>query len=98
MIGLGAAIFVLRIYEFPALQVSWHDNAYASIVWTMLGMHLTYVLAATLETLLVVIWVLLYGFDETRGFDVTLTSIYWYWMVGLWVPFYLAIYWLPRVL
>src|SRR5581483_7443341 len=33
----GAASLALRVYEFPALNCKWSDNAYGAVVWALLG-------------------------------------------------------------
>lgn len=96
LFGIGA--LVLRILEFPATHFLWNDNAYASIVWSLLGLHLTYLAVGVIEVALVGLWIFLHGLDEKDVRDVTLTAAYWYWMAGIWVPLYLIIYWAPRVI
>jgi cytochrome c oxidase subunit III len=94
---LGSIAFVLRIYEFPGLKVSWSDNAYASLVWSILGLHLTYILIGVIELALSALWLTLYSADMDLLLDVTLTATYWYWTVGVWVVLYGLVYWFPRV-
>jgi cytochrome c oxidase subunit 3 len=95
---LGWLALALRFAEFPALQFRWDDNAYGSLVWTILFVHLTYLLGAAVEASAIALWIVLYGLDENQTDDVTLTADYWYWMVGLWVPLYVIVYWTPRLL
>lgn len=103
-IGLAAvaavaiAASVLRFFEFPGLHFLWNDNAYASIVWSILGMHLIYLVLGVGELIMVLVWTLVRGLDEKHALDVTLTAGYWYWLVGTWIPLYLAVYWAPRIL
>ena len=98
LVVVGAMAILLRFGEFPGLKFRWDDNAYASIVWAVLVMHLTYLIAAVLEVAVTLLWVVLYGVDEHRAVDVTLTTIYWYWMAGIWVLLYSVVYWAPRIL
>ena len=46
MFVVSLAALALRAYEFPATRFWWNDNAYASVVWTTLGLAVTYQLAA----------------------------------------------------
>ena len=96
--AIGGLLILLRFAEFPGLRFRWDDNAYASTVWAALVLHLTYLIAAELEAVTTLVWVLLYGVDEHRAVDVTLTSIYWYWMAGVWAVLYATVYWVPRIL
>src|SRR4051812_18809898 len=49
MFVVGAICCFVRWKEFHAVYFWWNDNAYASAVWILLGMHLTYLIAATVE-------------------------------------------------
>jgi heme/copper-type cytochrome/quinol oxidase subunit 3 len=94
---IGAAALWLRFKEFPATRFSWGDNAYASVVWTLLILHLTYLLAGVLEFFIMGLWVILHPLDEKHALDVTLAGGYWYWTAGIWLPVYFTIYWVPRL-
>jgi cytochrome c oxidase subunit 3 len=87
---------VLRCYEFPAFYFKWNDNAYGSTVWTILGMHLIYLLVGLGEFGLMAAWVYRHGLDEKHALDVTLAGGYWYWVAAAWVLVYAVLYWVPR--
>lgn len=94
---LGLLIIVVRFWEFSALRFRWDDNAYGSITWTIVAMHLLHVIVATLELGLMLVWILRKGMDEKHARDVRVTAVYWYWVVGIWVPLYVIIFAGPRV-
>jgi len=98
MMLVALASTVLRFYEFPATLVHWNDNAYGSVVCTILGAHMTYDLAATLEFGVMGVWVLLNSLDDKHALDVTLAGVYWYWIAATWVLIYAVVYISPRVL
>jgi len=104
MIGLailflmGAAASVIRWYEFRSVYFWWNDNAYGSIVWTMLGTHYLYLLAATLELFVILLWLVVHPIDPKHALDTTLCGGYWYWMVATWVVFYATLYISPRII
>lgn len=89
---------VLRAYEFEAVRFKWNDNAYASVVWTLLGMHLLHLIVAAGETFIMTVWLATHELEEKYAVDVSVTAVYWYWIVGVWVPIYAIIYWAPRFL
>ena len=91
-------VIVLRAYEFPAMKFKWNDNAYASVVWTLLGMHLLHLIVAAGETAILSAWLFTHKLEEKYAMDVTVGAVYWYWVVGVWLPIYLIIYWAPRFL
>jgi cytochrome c oxidase subunit III len=95
---LGIAPLVARIYEFPALKVSWDSNAYGSIVWTLLGLHTTHIITDVIDT--VVLGVLMFtrhGTNRRRFGDVQDNAMYWNFVVLAWLPIYGCIYWIPRL-
>jgi heme/copper-type cytochrome/quinol oxidase subunit 3 len=76
----------------------WNDNAYASIVWLILGLHLTYLLAATLEFLIMGAWVITHELDDHHALDVTLAGGYWYWVALMYLLTYGVVYFGPRLM
>lgn len=95
---LGLASIALRAFEFGALQFKWNDNAYASIIWSVLGMHLLHLITMTGEVFILTTWVFLRELDEKHALDITVTAVYWYWVVGVWLPLYVLVFWGPRFL
>ena len=96
MLVVAAAGTWLRFKEFPQFFFKWNDNAYGSIVWWTLAMHLTYIMAAALEFLIMLAWVLTHELDDSHALDVTLAGGYWYWVFGTWAVVYTVLYWAPR--
>ena len=97
MLLLGIATCWLRWKEFHGVYFWWNDNAYGSIVWAILGTHATYLLAASLEFLIMGAWVATHELDPAHALDVTLAGGYWYWLAGVFVVVYAVVYWAPRV-
>ena len=78
---LGFIAATLRVCEFQGIQFYWDDNAYASTVWSILVLHLVYLIVAAAEAAILLVWLWRYGLDDKRVLDVTLTAVYWYWTV-----------------
>jgi cytochrome c oxidase subunit III len=95
-IAVGLLTIALRSYEFRGLNVRWDDNAYASIVWTIVVMHLIHLIVGTAENILMAAWVFLKPLDDKHARDVRVNATYWYWIVAVWVPLYAIIYLGPR--
>lgn len=93
---VGAVAILLRFREFQSLQFRWDDNAYASVVWTTVGMHLLHLLIGTAENLIMAAWVFVHGVDDKHARDIHVTGIYWYWVVGMWVLLFAIFYLGPR--
>jgi cytochrome c oxidase subunit III len=94
----GIAPLGFRIFEFPALHLSWDDNAYGSIVWTMLGLHTTHILTDVVDTIVLMALMFSRHADNTRRYgDVQDNVLYWNFVVITWLPIYACIYWVPRL-
>lgn len=96
VVGLGVISLMLRYAEFNGLHFRWDDNAYGSIVWAILVFHLICLFTATVEMLVMGLWGWLHPLDEKHALDVSIMSLFWYWMVGVWVVLYLIVYVSPR--
>lgn len=95
---LCVAPLVLRFYEFPALHVRWDNNAYGSIVWTLLGLHMSHLATDLGDTLvLAVIMFTKHGPNKRRFGDIQDNALYWNFVVLTWLPIYGCIYWIPRL-
>lgn len=92
----GVAILVARALEFPALNASWDNNAYASITWLLLGLHTSHVITDLLDTIVLAAIVFTTEVDGPRFVDVSENSLYWYFVAVSWIPIYLTIYFAPR--
>jgi len=92
------AAFVIRYYEFDSLHFKWNDNAYGSILWILLGMHLFHIIVMGCEDTYLLAWALIKGIDEKHALDLTVTAVYWYWIVAIWVLLFPMIYILPRTM
>jgi heme/copper-type cytochrome/quinol oxidase subunit 3 len=85
----------VRALEFTALNVSWHANAYGSIVWLLLGLHTTHLITDTIDTAVLAVLLFTGPFEGKRFVDVSENALYWYFVVGSWLPIYAVIYLAP---
>jgi cytochrome c oxidase subunit 3 len=98
MTVLGIVPVVLRFYEFPALHILWDSNAYGSILWTLLGLHLTHLVTDLGDTLILAILMFTrHGANKRRLGDIQDNALYWNFVVATWLPIYVCIYWVPRL-
>ncbi|MBI0539118.1 cytochrome C oxidase subunit III [Roseomonas sp. KE2513] len=94
----GVLPLIVRIWEFPALNVSWDSNAYGSVVWLVLGLHTLHMLTDVMDTLvLMAVMFSRHGDNRRRYGDVEDNSLYWYFVVLTWLPIYALLYGVPRL-
>ena len=86
---------LLRVYEFRALKVRWDTSAYGSAAWAVVFSHTTLLVLEAAETL--AITKLIFG-DQVEERDLSGVSdnaLYWYFLIGVWVPLYIAVFLSP---
>ena len=93
---LSLGTIALRGVELAQLHVRWDGRAYGSIVWTILGTHLSHLVASTPEDVLLYLLMRFGPLEDKHYVDVTVSALYWYFVVAAWIPLYLLVYWLPR--
>lgn len=90
---LFALVFLgIRVLEFGALHCRWDSNAYGSAVWVLLGLHTTHLLTDTADTAVLAALMFTGPLEGRRYVDVSENALYWYFVVGAWLPIYLVIY------
>jgi cytochrome c oxidase subunit 3 len=90
------AAIVIRYYEFDSLHFKWNDNAYGSITWMILGMHLLHLIVMICEDTYLALWTFTKEVDEKHAVDLTVMAVYWYWIVAVWVVLFPILYIYPR--
>lgn len=87
----------VRAWHLATLDFRWDSHAYGSFVWTVTGLHFAHVLASALGTAVV-------GYLAWRGYftpggrlAVVADAMYWQFVVVVWIPVYLVVYWAPRL-
>ena len=92
---LGFLAIAFRFREFHGTQFRWDDNAYASVVWGILLMHLIHLMVGISEDGFMFAYIMKYGMDDKHARDVRVTAVYWYWIGGIWLPLYTLVYFGP---
>lgn len=93
---LNIVAIIIRYYEFDSLLFKWEDNAYGSITWMILGMHLFHLIVLACEDIFLLIWTYVKGVDDKHLLDLTVLAVYWYWVVGIWLALFGIVYLVPR--
>jgi heme/copper-type cytochrome/quinol oxidase subunit 3 len=96
-LALGAAFNIVRIFEFQSLNVWFDENAYGSIVWTLLGFHTAHIVTDFVDSCVLLALLFIGPIEESHFVDAAENSMYWYFVVISWLPIYAVIYLAPRV-
>jgi heme/copper-type cytochrome/quinol oxidase subunit 3 len=78
----GMIAIILRGFEFTALNCRWTDNAYASVIWILLGMHTGHLITELIETGALLLISFTPRMSGTRLPDASTNSDYWYFVVA----------------
>ena len=98
MSAVGPILIVLRGFELGALHIFWYENAYGSVLWMLLVLHATHFVTDWIDTL--VLAALMHGphgVEGRRFVDCSENAMYWRFVWLAWLPIYLLVYWLPRL-
>lgn len=93
---IALVLLVLRWFEFKHLNVSWHHDAYGSVIWLLLVLHTIHVLTDWVETVVIGVWLFTHDVGDDQFADVEDNSNYWTFVVLCWLPIYVLLYWAPR--
>ncbi|MDB5953150.1 MAG: cytochrome oxidase subunit [Massilia sp.] len=91
------AFLAVRVFEFGALNTRWDSNAYGSVVWMLLALHTTHLVTDTIDTTVLAALMFTGPLEGKRFVDVSENAMYWYFVVGSWLPIYAVIYWGARL-
>lgn len=92
----GLLILIVRYLELRHLNCDWSQTAYGSVVWLLMGLHVTHLLTDWVETLVLTALFFSPNIEGKRFVDAEENASYWYFVVITWVPIYLVLYWAPR--
>jgi len=98
IVAIGVLLLILRGFEFNSLNILWYENAYGSILWTLLLLHTVHIGTDWVDT--VVLWRLMktpHGEEPRRLVDTDENALYWRFVWLTWLPIYALIYWVPRL-
>lgn len=96
LFGLG--IIVVRGVILRTLDVKWNQNAYGSIVWTILALHASHLFASTVESIGLWLYFVLGRVEEKHFLYARVDTLYWYFVVAAWLPLFAVLYLSPRLM
>jgi cytochrome c oxidase subunit III len=94
---VGLALLVVRWFEYGALTLRWDANAYGSMLWVFLGLHTLHLATDVVDTIVMTALFFTGHVPQKRFTDADENALYWAFVVAGWLPFYLLLYWAPRL-
>ena len=94
---LGLVAIAVRVLEFRALGCRWDSHAYGSLTWSILAMHFGHLVASVLETFLLAVLFMNRPIEAKHFGDAEVNALYWYFVVGAWLPLYVLVFFGPRM-
>ena len=94
---LAGIAMVLRAISWREWNFKWTTGAYGSITWTIMFLHTVDVAADLVFTIVLAAIVLVRGHDARTRLGVHVDSIVWYFLVAIWIPLYVTLYWGPHL-
>jgi heme/copper-type cytochrome/quinol oxidase subunit 3 len=89
---MGLAFVVNQVLEFAELEFRPSDNAYASLFVVITGLHGLHVLVGLLMSVVVQLKARLGRFDAQHHLTVSIFSLYWHFVDGVWIFVFSSLY------
>ena len=96
-LSLGAVFLVLKVVEYSGYDYDWTTHAYGSVTWTMTGVHTAHVISVLTKGLVVLAMSLRGMFRADRHLAFEVSTLYWVFVVVIWLPLYFTMYISPRL-
>jgi cytochrome c oxidase subunit III len=94
---LGIVFLVLKVIEYGGYDYNWATHAYGSMTWTMTGFHSAHVISVVFKGLVVLVMALKGMFRSDRHLAFEVSTIYWLFVVVIWLPLFFTMYISPRL-
>jgi cytochrome c oxidase subunit III len=95
---LASVFFVMRIVEWHSFNFSYKADSFGTYMWSFLALHSFDYVASMIETAVLLVIILSGRYGEKERAGVHVDSVIWYFVVAIWVPLYIVLYWSPRIL
>jgi cytochrome c oxidase subunit III len=93
---MGIIFLILKYIEYSGLDYQWDTNAYSSIVWTITGFHSVHVAIVVLKTATILALSLKGYFSARRMVAIQGNTLYWLFVIAVWIPLFATLYLFPN--
>ncbi len=96
-LGLALVFLSFRFVEWRTFNFTWASDIHGTLVWSILFLHTFDVAADLIMTLVLVVIVAIGRYGPKQRIGVHVDSVVWYFLVLIWLPLYVVLYWGPRL-
>ena len=96
-IALAAIALSMRLVAWHSLNFNWMTDIHGSYVWAFLGLHTFDYICDLAFTVVLLFLVLIGRCGPKQRLAVHVDSVVWYFLVAIWIPIYVVIYWGPVI-
>jgi cytochrome c oxidase subunit 3 len=93
---LACAFLAARWAEVRTLNFTWSTDVHGTIFWSILVLHTLDAVADMLYTAVLVVIIGVGRYGEKQRLGVHADSVVWYFIIAIWFPLYVVIYWGPH--
>lgn len=86
----------LKAYEYINLDYLWDDSAYSSIMWLIAGFHTVHVFSVLIKELVIQVLAAKGFFTLQRRGAIEGATLYWSYVVLMWIPLFATLYIFPN--
>src|SRR5947209_11044051 len=95
---LAIVFFVIRLMDWYSLNFSYKADAFGTYLWAFLAVHTYDYVGDVIFTLVLFLLVVIGRHGPKVRLGVHVDSVVWYFLVIIWIPIYLAVYWGPTLM
>ena len=94
-----AGIFLaMQIIQWHSLNFNWKADINGSYVWAFLSLYHFDFVGDLVFTCVLFVALATGRFGEKQRIGIHVDSVVWYFLVLIWIPIYIAIYWGPKIM
>jgi cytochrome c oxidase subunit III len=94
---LALVLLGLRFAEWRTLNFTSTSDIHGSLVWSILFLHTFDIIADLLMTIMLIVIVATNHHGPKQRLGVHVDGVLWYFLVLIWFPLYVTVYWRPRL-
>ena len=94
---LGGAFMATRFIGYRTLNFNWATDIHGSIFFAILFLHTLDAVADLGATAMLFVIILTGKYGQKQRLGVHVDSVVWYFIIAIWIPLYVTIYWGPHL-